>query len=57
MKRFRLHDCPRDSKESVSREPIMGFLSNAPQGFTNAVKSLNQLPQGVLAEMVMLMFY
>ncbi|XP_065885609.1 COMM domain-containing protein 6-like [Dysidea avara] len=29
----------------------MGFLSNSPQGFTNAVKLLNQLPQGVLAEM------
>lgn len=29
----------------------MGFLSNSPQGFTNAAKSLNQLPQGLLAEM------
>ena len=32
----------------------MGFLSNSPQGFANATKALNQLPQGLLAEMVML---
>ena len=32
----------------------MGFLSNSPQGFANAVKSLNLLPQGLLAEMVVL---
>ena len=30
----------------------MGFLSNAPQGFSGAVSALNSLPQGVLAEMV-----
>ena len=35
----------------------MGFLSNSPQGFANAAKALNQLPQGLLAEMVMLIVH
>ena len=30
----------------------MVFLSNPPQGFTAAVEACNQLPEGVLAEMV-----
>lgn len=30
----------------------MGFLSNAPRGFSDAVSALNSLPQGVLAELV-----
>jgi hypothetical protein len=29
----------------------MGVLTNAPQGFSNAVAALNSLPQGILAEM------
>ena len=30
----------------------MGFLSNPPLGFADAVSMLNALPQGLLAEMV-----
>ncbi len=30
----------------------MGLLSDAPQGFSSAVSSLNSIPQSVLAEMV-----
>ena len=35
----------------------MGILSNTPQGFPEAVSMLNALPQGLLAEMVRIMYY